>query len=985
MGKDKVKSAIQEILGKEGSNNSENEIIKPSYSIKNILIVSTRYDYFILEEEGRLKDLFIQSYQSLEKDYIPVLTHSTEEQVIELISSVDYDMVFFFNPPSDRDICNLARKIKKIHDMPIVLVNRNTPEIVKLLQDNLDGAIDWIFTWSGDGKIFIHIIQFIEDMAMSQEGSADDSIDKIIIVENKPQYYSKLMYESQKLVSEYMEQVLHDGLTWTQKLERIGRRPRTLIALDMEKAEELYSRHSSNTICMALCDYSEDSKSNKALEKMLKHIRKDSPSLPILILASNGDEIPREETVLKNSPLFLTKYDDFLRKSMGSTILILSDENGNEIYRVENIKELEKAVRKIPKDLLASYWNDGLITRWLKVSMENKLGQSLAGLPETEIEELRKSILSEIHKHRKSTHLGRVNKYSRQAHGSYSRFSRIGKGAMGGKARGLAFMDKLVSTYIEDNTLPKMKIRIPRTIVLCSDIFDSFIEDNNLLTEDLFELTDERIAQKFMEADLSPVVLGDLRSFIRGTTVPLVIRSSSLLEDALHHPFAGVYASLLLPNESWETDIRFQELCTSIKYVFASVFFQGARTYMATIQNNMEDEKMAVVIQELVGKKHGSMFYPTLSGVAKSYDYYPSGRCKSSDGVVSMAMGLGKEIVDGGSAFRFCPLHPKAPKYGSQKDLIDHSQKEFYAVDLNSYVNIMQRDEDSTIKRYSISVAEQHGELTQTASTFDPGNQRLNPGIGRDGMRVIDFAPILQLETIELSKAIRLLLKASEIAIGTPVEIEFAMIIPSDPKKKPELCPLQVRSMQSGNSMEDITIGEYPEDEILCYSDSVLGNGITKSIKDIVYVKRENYALANNPKIIKHIQEINKKLIKKKSPYILVGPGRRGSTDPWLGIPVTWSDIAGSKLIIETPVEERPIDPSQGSHFFHNMIAANTAYFTILTRGKSSLDWEWMDSMPSVEETEYIRHIRLDEPLEVRIDGKSSEGVILKNNKSEAR
>jgi len=806
------------------------------------------------------------------------------------------------------------------------------------------------------------------------------SIEKIIIIESQPQYYSKLMYETQKIVSEYMEQVIHDGLTWTQKLERLGRRPRTLIALNMEKAEELYSRHNFNTICMALCDNPNCSVEDNTPDKMLEHIRKDSPTMPILMLTSNRNDISGEEIVQKNSPLFLTKYDDFLRRSMGSTILIFSDETDNEIYRVKNIKELENAISKVPDEILISYWNDGLITKWLKVVMENELCKLLVKLHDNgvESEELRKSILTEIHHHRKSTHLGRVNKYSRQAHDPYSRFSRIGKGAMGGKARGLAFMDKLVSTYIEDDTLPKMKIRIPRTIVLCSDIFDSFIEDNNLLTEDLFELSDERIAQKFMEGDLPPVVLGDLRSFIRETKVPLVVRSSSLLEDALHHPFAGVYASLLLPNESWEADIRFQELCTSIKYVFASVFFQGARTYMATIQNNMEDEKMAVVIQELVGKKHGSMFYPTLSGVAKSYDYYPSGRCKSSDGVVGMAMGLGKEIVDGGSAFRFCPLHPKAPKYGSQKDLIDNSQKEFYAVDLNSYVNIMQRDEDSTIKRHSISIAEQHGELTQTASTFDPGNQRLNPGIGRDGMRIIDFAPILQLETIELSKALRLLLKASEVAIGTPVEIEFAMMIPSDPKKRPELCPLQVRSMQSGDSMEDISIGEHPDNEILCYSENALGNGITKSIKDIVYVKREDYSLAINPKIIKHIQKINKKLIEDKTPYVLVGPGRWGSTDPWLGIPVTWSDIAGSKVIIETPVEERPIDPSQGSHFFHNMIAANTAYFTILKRDKSSIDWDWMDNMPSVEETEYIRHIRLEEPLEMRIDGKSSKGIILK-------
>ncbi len=971
-GENGIAKLIGDIVGRRLDQSPQSQV--PPYRINNVLVISTDYDYFILDEEGRLRNLIVQQCRKEERTSVPALTHATEEKAGEVLKAAKFDAAILFNTPTKSDIMELAKSVKAVQDIPVVLVGRSASDMTRTAKSYSQSPIDHMFTWSGDGKVFLDIIQFLED----SEPESEPQRRAILLADSQPQYYSRLVYEAYKVVSEHMAAVVPEDLIHSQRTSRMRKRPRVILAKTSKELGDIYQRNKHSVSCMII-DMNMEQPETELAAFILK-LPKSGPQVPVILLSCAKHD--RFRCLDKNSPAFFTECSRFIADAIGPTRLSFRDSAGTEIASVSSPKELEAAMWSLPAESFDRHMDNGDVARWLDVLMESELSERIRRLVKStgDIEELRNKAISAISEHRKAVQKGVITTYSR-GENEQSRFSRIGKGAMGGKARGLAFADKLISTYLGEGTVPGISVRIPRTIVLCSDIFDQFIEDNGIDIEDLSHHSDERIAQKFMEGDLPAPVLGDIRAFIRGTKAPIVVRSSSLLEDALHHPFAGVYASLLLPNESWETDIRFQELCASVKYVFASVFFQKARTYMASLKDIREDEKMAVVVQELVGSKHGSIFYPTTSGVAKSYDYYPSGRCKATDGVVNIALGLGKEVVDGGTAYRFCPVHPKTPKHGTLENLLEHAQKDFFAVDLNSYVNIVQRNEDSTIKHFPISVAESHGSLEQVASTYEREEGRLYPGTGRDGIRVLDFAPLIILETYPVAKLLHTLLRVNELAVGSPVEIEFAMDIPSESSQQPDFYVLQVRSMRSTEQDFDIELGTHAPDEIFCHAMHAMGNGVILGIRDIVYVKRGNYDIADNQKIIPQIRVMNEKMLKGRTPYILVGPGRWGSTDPWLGIPVNWSDIAGARLIVETPIEERPVDPSQGSHFFHNMVAARTGYLTIIPGTESSIDWEWLEGIGPVEEEQHIMHVRLPEPVEIRINGGRGEGVILKKAK----
>ncbi len=983
---------IEKIIAEAANNKKAGEVSSTSRAgstasprlIRNILLLCTEYDYFILEEEGRLTSLFRKMYDHIGGNPPKIIKAENEKALLSILKTKDIDVLIMFKPPIEMDAFALARKVKdQKPDLPIVLVDNNTEDLDELVEANTGETIDWIFTWFGDGKIFLNITQFIEDQ---QNFGSDTPIlpQRVLIIAESPRYYSNLLSEAYEAIWGQLNSILPEDMPSPLESRLRRRYPQVLIADSTKVAKTIFAENLDDILCVIIdIDQSNIEKNESLLYQFIERVVETKPSAPTLLLSSDSNwqsmsESSEIDFLQKGSPNYIGKIRNFIQDSLGSKDLSISDKDGAELIRIEDIKTFEKAIWTMPAPILLDHSHNNSLIRWLISRLEFELAHEFKTIIsiEDEPEILRKNMTDAMEQHRRDLNKGVVSKYSRRTYGEHSRFCRIGKGAMGGKARGLAFMDKIISNYLENGLFRNLNISMPRTIVICSDIFDSFLEDNDLVNEELYFMSDERIAMKFMEADLPPILLGDLRAFVRETKVPIVVRSSSLLEDALNHPFAGVYSSLLLPNESWETDLRFQELCNAVKYVFASVFFQKARTYMETTPNTIEDEKMAVIIQELIGQKYGDVFYPTISGVTKSYEYYPSGSCKNTDGVVNLALGLGKAVVDGSSTFRFCPMHPKVHKYGTVKELLGQSQKKFYAVDLTSYVNIVQRDEDSALVKLDLTTAEEHGILDHTASTYS--NERLYPGIGRDGSRVIDFAPIRELGIIPLPKAIHMLLQVGEIAIGTPVEIEFAVNIHPEPKRPVDLYLLQIRSMFSNVATQEVEIGQHDEKNIICYTENVLGNGIIDNIKDIVFVKPEGFELSKNQSIVPQIRKLNKKLMESKTPYILIGPGRWGSTDQWLGIPVTWSDIAGAKIIVETPVKERIIDPSQGSHFFHNMTSAHIGYFTITPFGKGTIDWDWLGELPTAEETENLKHIRFDTPLEVRIDGNHGLGVILK-------
>jgi len=674
------------------------------------------------------------------------------------------------------------------------------------------------------------------------------------------------------------------------------------------------------------------------------------------------------------------KRSELIRKNLGSREIIFEDEKG-KTFKIKNLENLEETLSWIDGDTILRWAKKNTISKWLDIIGEIELSKQFLSVENELVDggKLRKKYFEIIEDYKYSINRAAIGGFQRNTSDQYAKISRIGMGALGGKARGIAFLAKILSKYITEDMLPGLKITVPRSIVLSTDVFDDFIENNHLSDMDFNNLSDERIAAKFIEASLPPTIIGDLRAFIRNTRKPLIVRSSSLLEDSMMQPFAGIYASMLLPNESWEADFRFQDICNAIKHVYASTYFERARTYIKSTLKSVGDEKMAVLIQEVTGDKHGDYFYPTVSGVAKSYNYYPQGSCKPEDGIVYLALGLGKSIVDGGSSYAFCPEKPKSPLFGTPKLYIKYAQTNFYALNLKSVYSTVNYNEETTLYKLDVKTAKDHGVLDKIASTYFAQDDSLYPGVYDDGYPIVDFAPIITHDGVPLAKAIKLLLRVSEVALGYPVEIEFALDALKEEKELAELTILQIRSMVPPEKKVDIDVDKIPKEEILFKSENALGNGVINNISDIVYVDQDSFDMSNSNKVVNEIRKINNNLMDKNKPYLLVGPGRWGSTDPWLGIPVIWSDIAGAKVIVETPYKERPIDPSQGSHFFHDMMASQVGY--LITKKETDIDWKWITSLKISSETKFIKYVKTPYALQVIIDGKNGRAIIRKKPK----
>jgi len=666
--------------------------------------------------------------------------------------------------------------------------------------------------------------------------------------------------------------------------------------------------------------------------------------------------------------------------------IVVKDKNLKEIFCIKKIDDFEILLKKVDKRIIFEYAKKNVFSDWLKNIGEIEIANKflLLETETTNLEDFMNQLKNIIEDYKYSINQAPIFGFSRKTDDPLVKITKIGDGYLGGKARGLSFIAKMLSAYISEDMFPDLKITIPRSIILSTDIFDIFMDHNNLYDLDFNQLSDQRIAAKFMEKDTPAIIIGDLRAFIKNSRKPLIVRSSGLLEDSLMQPFAGIYESVIFPNDSWETDTRFQEICNSIKYVYSSTYFEKARTYIKNTPKHIGDEKMAVLIQEVAGIKHGNYFYPTISGVAKSYNYYPSGSCKPEDGIVYLALGLGKSIVDGGSSFAFCPERPKAPIFGTPKEYMKYAQTKYYALNLKSIYRFANFTEEIALEKLGIDDAKKHGILDKTVSTYIRQDDQIYPGIYENGYIVVDFAPIINYDSLPLVKVLKLLLKVSEIALGYPVEIEFAVNIPKEESGPAELVLLQIRNMVTPEKNIEINIDQIKRENALFYSENALGNGIIENLKNIVYVDQELFDLSNSTKVVNQIKNINNKLMDENKPYVLVGPGRWGSTDPWLGVPVIWSDIAGAKVIVETPYKERHIDPSQGSHFFHDMMASQVVY--LITKKEKDIDWKWIKKQKIIGETEFIKHIQTQKPLKTIVDGKIGKGLILKqvakNNKN---
>jgi len=981
----KIISCIKEITGINPIVENQKEKLIQPYHIKQILLISTSYHYFLLEEEGRLSSLLQEYYTIYGRDSTPQITHiESHDECLSLLKNRQFDLIIIFDKLDDIDSHSLANHIKSITDTPIVLLGNNLTNLIKIEEKNTQKIFTKILTWNGDGKIILTIIRLIEDSINIQNDPVFSTNARcVLLIEDSVQYYSTYLLLLSDEIHSFVENILSDSLTEEQRAHRLNHRPVLLHAQDFNTAEKLYLSYKNNIICVITdnnLNYG-TTKTTQAGEKIAQIIRKEKRNLPILIQSSEPyhgrfSHDPHLRFVSKKEVTLALIIKDFINKCLGPREIILRDKNQKELYRIKNFKDLEDAVLSTHNVDISQAANHHLFSSFSRARGENILAEKIDKIEKDfkKSAEFTKQIIDLLEEYKYNQTQASVTPYERTSVTSYPEINRIGKGALGGKARGLSFLAKLVSKYISEDMFPNLRITIPRTLVISTDVFELFLIQNSFPNEEIFNLPDERIASKFISGSLPATVLGDLRAFVHKTRKPLVVRSSGVLEDSLLQSFAGIYDSILLPNESWETDFRFQDVCNAIKYVYASTFFEKARTYIKSTPKNIGDEKMAVIIQEVVGQKHETYFYPVISGVAKSYNYYPSGGCAQEDGIVYLALGLGKAIVDGGSTFGFCPERPTVPLFGTPKDFMKYAQRKFYALNLKSVYRIVERNEETSYSILDIDDAGRHKILDKVASTYVYQDDSLYPGVSEGGSIIIDFGPIVQYDVIPLAKALKLLLRISEISLGFPVEIEFAVNLAQIDSEKSELVILQIRSMVPPGKTSDIVIENFNPKTDICYSENALGNGIFDTIQDIIYIK-SSFDMSNSSQLVSHLRSLNTKLMEEKKPYMLIGPGRWGSADPWLGIPVIWSDIAGVKVIVETPYKERAIDPSQGSHFFHDLISSQVGYI-ITKEGKGNINTAWLESLPVLEEMQYIKHVRISDSLEVKIDGKHGKAVI---------
>ena len=982
-----IRSIIQEITGVTPPaaplEPGPREADPRPYAVTRILFLSSTYDYFLLTEESRLSSLLAEMppYQ-YHHDQPPRIAHvETTDDCLEYLKKRRCDLLILFNPPKDLDVLTLARTIHALSEASIMVLGNSIADLAALHKKDHDHTIDSYFTWNGDGKIVLSMINSLEDKKNAALRTPTQDYDALLLVEDSIQAYSEYLSETYDEIRRHHHDSLTDDTPEDEKLDSWRKRPFVLHTTTLADAQRLLTQHQDHLIGVITDNHLPGSPRTQDDGVLLAtQLRARSPTLPILLQSSEpiNTTIPPDAhitMVQKNDPHLTTALRTFLQDCLGPTSLATTDDH----EPIRTMREFEDAVVTLPASTLPAIARHHQISRWLHARGDRTLADRLSLIETADLDDdaFKQRLVDTIEEHRYASNQIQITKFLRENQGPAKQISRIGDGALGGKARGLAFLSKLLTTYLTDEMTPGIHITLPRSIVLTTDVFDAFIAQNHLLDSQLFTLPDERITARFMDASLPPTILGDLRAFIRGSRKPLIVRSSGMLEDSLMQPFAGIYASILLPNESWEPDFRFQDVCNAVKYVYSSTYSQRARTYIRNTPKNIRDEKMAVLIQEVVGDRHHDYFYPALSGVAKSYNYYPSGTCTHEDGIVYLAVGLGKAIVDGGSSFCFCPQHPRVPLFGTPKDFIRYSQTHFYALNLQSIYRIVEKNEDTTLKSLDIAIARNEGLLDLFASTYLPRDDTLYPGLSPDGVMVLDFGPILSYDSLPLANALRLLMRISELALGYPVEIEFALNLPTQTGAPAELVILQVRNMRPKGKHAEVSLQAYDPATDLCFSANALGNGIIDDLTDIVYITPESFDLANSQRAVGQLRSINTRLMDQRRPYILIGPGRWGSADPWLGIPVQWSDIAGARVILETPVKARIIEPSQGSHFFHDMMAGQVGY--LMTKdGPANIRYDWLDSLPVLDTTQDVKHVRSPEPLMVLIDGKTGKAALRK-------
>ena len=983
--------------------------------IYNVLIVANPYDAFMLEDDGRIEEKIYNEYMELGLRYPPTFTQvSTTEEAAQVLRSTVIDLVICMPGNADNDAFDVARDIKgKFPNIHCVVLTPFSHGITKRMENEDLSIFDYVFCWLGNTNLILSIIKLIEDKMNLEHDIREAGVQMILLVEDSVRFYSSILPNLYNYILEQSKNFSKEALNRHAATMRMRGRPKVVLARTYEEAQKLYDKYSNNTLGVisdarfplksaakafgneveqeANPEHGTDTfgreKCPDAGLRLFRYIRKTDPFVPLIIESSESDNRAKAEAegfrfVDKNSKKMSVDLRRLMEEHMGFGDFIFRDpKTHEEIMRIRSLKELQDNIFNIPNDSMLYHISRNHMSRWLCARAIFPVSAFLKHVTWEKLQDVdahRQIIFDAIVQYRHMKNLGVVAVFDRMKFDKYAHFARIGEGSLGGKGRGLAFLDNIIKRHPEFNQYENATVQIPKTVVLCTDIFDEFMMSNNLYPIALSDASDDEILKHFLHAQLPDSLIADFFTFFEATKSPIAIRSSSLLEDAHYQPFAGIYSTYMIPYLADKYQML-QMLACAIKGVYASVFYRDSKAYMTATRNVIDQEKMAVILQEVVGKDYGTRYYPTMSGVLRSLNYYPIGDEEAEEGIASLALGLGKYIVDGGQTLRVCPYHPHQVLQTSETEMaLRDTQTQFYALDMKHVGDDFKVDDGFNILKLRVKDAVEDQSLNYIASTFDPYDQVINDGVYETGRKLITFAGVLQHDVVPLPELMQMSMKCGSEAMRRPVEIEFACNIHAD--KTCDFYLLQIRPIVDAKEMLDEDVRAIPDADCLLRSHNSLGHGISEDVTDVVYVKYDDHFSAmNNFYVADDIERINRKFLADGKNYVLIGPGRWGSSDHYLGVPVKWPHISAARVIVEVALKNYNIDPSQGTHFFQNLTSFGVGYFTVDTNTEEGgfVNKEMLDAMPAVEETQYVRHVRFDRPLRILMDGKKQEGAVL--------
>ena len=958
--------------------------------IFNVLLIANPYDAFMLEDDGRIDEKLFNEYAALSLRYPPRFTQvSTETEAWGELHRNSFDLIIVMPGTDNSDTFDIARGIKhRFQHIPLVVLTPFSHGITARIEHEDLSDFEYVFCWLGNTDLLLSIIKLIEDKMNLDHDIEEGGVQQIILVEDNIRFYSSVLPELYKFVLQQSMEFATEALNEHQRTLRMRGRPKIVLARTYEEATTLYDRHPNNVLGVITdARYPRGGVVDpQAGVQLLAELRKRNPFLPLILESAESENALQAKAynadfIDKNSKKMAVDLREVVKQRFGFGDFIFRDpQTHQEVMRAHNLKEMQSAILSVPAESLLYHITRNHVSRWLRSRAMFPAAEFVKQLSWQELQDIdahRRAIFEAIVDYRRMKNQGVVAVFRRDRFDRYSNFARIGEGSLGGKGRGLAFIDNIVKHHPELNQFDNATVMIPKTVVLCTDLFEEFMDHNNLYQLALSDADDAVILDAFRRATLPASLEGDILTFIEATSSPIAVRSSSLLEDSHYQPFAGIYNTYMVP--LLENRHRMLSmLCDAIKGVYASVFFKDSKAYMQATRNVIDQEKMAVILQEVVGRQYGDRYYPSMSGVGRSLNYYPIGDERAEEGIVNLALGLGKYIVDGGQTLRICPHHPgKVLQMSDTEMALRETQTRFYALDLKNMGENFSVDDAFNLLKLSVREADKDGALQYLASTYNPTDQVIYPGVYPEGRKIISFVGVLEHDVVPLPHLLREVLRLGQEAMRRPVEIEFAVEIDATTRS----CVfylLQIRPMVDVKSDVHINLSEIRPETILLQSNNALGHGQMDDITDVVYVKTDGYNAGNNPLIAEEISRINAKFLDRGEHYVLVGPGRWGSSDSWLGIPVKWPNISAARIIVEAGLTNYRVDPSQGTHFFQNLTSFGVGYFTINDfNGDGVYNRAVLDALPAVEETAHVRHVRFPRALSIKVDGKKKLGYVL--------